>query len=131
MSTHATSKFEVKSWDEKTYDELDGRLKLTRSTVSFAYHGDLEGLGAMEYLMLYRDDGSAAVIGLERFSGKLGGKDGTFVLEHRGGYANGTATTEVAVIEGSATGALTSLRGQGTAISKQDGTTSFTLEYDL
>jgi hypothetical protein len=130
MTTHAKSTFEVKSWDESAYDEAEGQPKLTRAVVTFAYHGDLEGLGAMTYLMAYRADGSANVIGLERVSGKLGGKEGTFVLQHRGSYADGTARGELRVVEGSGTGALESLRGQGTTMAKQDGTASFELEYD-
>jgi uncharacterized protein DUF3224 len=131
MAAHAKSTFEVKSWDEKTYNEVDGRLKLTRSSVTFAYRGDLEGEGAMEYLMMYRDDGSAAVLGLERITGKLGDKQGTFVLEHHGGYAGGTATGQSSVIPGSSTGALEGLQGKGSTVAKQDGTTSFELDYDF
>jgi hypothetical protein len=131
MALHASSTFEVTGWDEKTYNEVDGRLKLTRSTVTFAYHGDLDGDGAMEYLMMYRDDESATVIGLERISGKLGGKEGTFVLEHHGGYADGTASGTATVVEGSGTGALAGLRGQGTSMAKKDGTTSLSLDYEF
>jgi len=131
MATHARSTFEVKGWDEKTANDVDGQLKLTRATVTFAYHGDLDGAGAMEYLMVYRDDASATVIGLERITGKLGGKEGTFVLEHHGGYAEGTASGTSTIVEGSGTGGLTGLRGQGTATAKQDGTTAFTLDYDF
>ncbi len=130
-STRATSTFEVKSWDEKTYNEVDGRLKLTRSTVAFAYHGDLEGESAIEYLMMYRDDGSATAIALERITGALNGKSGSFVLEHHGGYADGVATGDFTVVKGSGTGKLEGLRGKGTTIARKDGTTSFTLEYDL
>ena len=130
MTTHASCTFEVKSWDEQTVNEVDGRLKLTRATVSFAYTGDLEGTSAMEYLMQYGDGGSAKVLGLERVTGKLGGKEGTFVIEYHGGYADGTASGQLTVVEGSGTGALEGLRGQGSAVAKQDGTTSFKLDYD-
>jgi hypothetical protein len=131
MQNHATSSFEVKSWDEKTYNEVDGRLKLTRSTVTFGYHGDLEGEGAMEYLMTYRDEGSATVIGLERISGTIAGKSGTFVLEHHGDYANGTASGQRTIVRGSGTGALEGIHGHGTSTAKQSGETSLSLDYEL
>jgi hypothetical protein len=131
MSTHATSTFEVKNWDEQTCSEVDGRLKLTHADVAFRYSGDLEGDSAMHYLMVYRDDGSANAIGLERVTGRLGGKSGTFVLEHHGGYADGTASGEFDVVRGSATGELQDLRGHGTAVAQSDGKTSFTLDYDF
>ena len=70
------------------------------------------------------------MIGLERVTGKLGGQDGTFVLEYHGGYADGTASGQVSVVVGSGTGALARLRGQGTAVAKKDGTTSLNLDYD-
>jgi hypothetical protein len=43
MTIHATGSFEVKSWDEKPYSEIDGQPKLTHAEVVYAYHGDLEG----------------------------------------------------------------------------------------
>ena len=131
MATHAQATFEVKTWDENTYNEVDARLKLTRSSVVFAYRGDLEGESRMEYLMMYRDDGSATAIGLERITGRLGGKAGTFVLESHGGYADGTATGEINVVPGSGTGELEGLRGSGTAVAKKDGSTAFSLDYEL
>jgi hypothetical protein len=128
---HAKSTFTVKNWDEHPYDEVDGRLKLTRASVAFVYSGDLEGESAMEYLMLYRDDGSAEVIGLERIRGRLGGKSGTFVLESSGGYADNVATGELEVVSGSGTGELEGLRGHGISKAGKDGSTSLVLDYDF
>ena len=131
MTQHATSTFEVKRWDEHTLNDVDGQLKMTRASVAFAYHGGLEAESAMEYLMLYRSDSSATAIGLERISGRLDGKSGSFAVESRGGYEDGTATGEFTVIPGSGTGELANIRGHGKAVSGMDGTTSFTLDYDL
>jgi hypothetical protein len=131
MSTHATSTFEVKNWDEQTCSEVDGHVKLTRAEVAFSYTGDLEATSAMQYLMLYRDDGTASVIGLERVTGRLGGKAGTFVLQYTGGYAEGVASGDLEVVSGSATGELQGLRGRGKAVAQHEGETSFTLDYEL
>jgi hypothetical protein len=131
MSTHATSTFSVKSWDEQTCSEVDDHLKVTRAAVTFGYTGDLEGESAMQYLMLYRDDGSAAVIGLERVTGSLGGRSGSFVLKHNGGYADSTASGDFEVVDGSASGELVGLSGRGTATSHKDGRTEFTFDYEL
>src|SRR5689334_24265020 len=115
--TKAHSTFEVKQWNEETTSELDGdgRLKVTHATVEFAYSGDVEGQGAMQYLMLYREDGTAAVIGLERITGKLAGRNGSFVLQHHGGFADGVASGDFDVVEGSASGDLVGLKGKGKA----------------
>ena len=128
-TTQAHSTFEVKSWDEKTSSEADGHLKITHSVVTFAYSGDVEGEGAMQYLMLYRDDGTAAVIGMERITGRLAGRSGSFVLQHHGGFADGVASGSFEVVEGSASGELAGLRGSGKAIARKDGSTEFTLDY--
>jgi hypothetical protein len=37
MSTHAPATFEVKSWDEKPYDEMDGAPKLTRASITKSF----------------------------------------------------------------------------------------------
>jgi Protein of unknown function (DUF3224) len=131
MAKPAKSTFEVKNWDEKTVNEVDGRLKITRASVVFAYQGDLEGESTMEYVMAYRDDASATVIGVERITGRLGGKAGTFVVESRGGYADGTASGELSVVEGSGTGELAGIRGHGTSTATKDGKTAFELEYEI
>ena len=130
-ATRARSTFQVKSWDEQTSSEVDGHFKITHAKVAFTYTGDVEGEGAMQYLMLYREDQSAAVIGLERITGKLSGRSGSFVLSHRGGYANGVASGEFEVVDGSASGDLAGLRGHGTAVAQSDGNTEFTMEYEL
>ncbi len=53
MKTHATGSFEVKSWDEKPYSEIEGQPKHTRADVVYTYHGDFEGEGSIAYLMCY------------------------------------------------------------------------------
>jgi len=128
-SAHAT--FEVRNWDEKTVNEADGRLKITRASVVFAYSGDLVAESAMEYVMAYRDDASATVLGVERITARLGGKAGSFVLASSGGYADGAARGDLTVVEGSGTAELAGIRGHGTSLATKDGQTAFELEYDL
>lgn len=120
----------MKTWDEQPYNAPEG-VKLTHAAVTFAYSGDLEGESTMHYLMVYRDDSAPTVIGLEGVSGRLGGKAGTFVLEYDGAYADGVASGTLEVVAGSGTGELEGLRGKGKAVAGKDGSTEFTLDYDL
>jgi Protein of unknown function (DUF3224) len=131
MAKPAKATFEVKNWDEKTVNEVDGQRKITRASVVFAYQGDLVAESAMEYLMAYRDDGSATVVGIERITGRLGGKNGTFAVESRGGYADGTFKGDLTVVEGSGTGDLAGLQGHGTSMANKAGKTAFELEYAI
>src|SRR5512134_3805730 len=111
MKKSAKARFAIKSWDEKPYSEGQDRPRLTRASVIKTFSGDIEGEGQVEYLMMYRGDGSATFVGLERVVGRLGGKSGTFVLQRFGIFENGQAKESYSVVDGSATGELVGLRG--------------------
>jgi len=131
MSKRATATFEIKGWDEKPYDEMEGGPKLARARVSKVFHGDLEGNSALEVLLVYRQDGTASFIGLERVAGSLLGRPGTFVLKHEGTFENGTATAVCSVVPASATGALKGLRGQGSFAAGHAQSYPFSLDFEL
>ena len=97
MSTHATAVFEIKTWDEKPYQEIEGGSKLTRASVTKTYRGNITGDATSESLMFYRADGSAVFAGLERIVGSIGGRAGSFVLQVSGPYRDGTATCDCTV----------------------------------
>jgi rifampin ADP-ribosylating transferase len=65
--------------------------------------------------MMYRIDGTAAFVGLERVVGRIGDKSGSFVLQRTGAFEGGQAKESYAVIPGSATGDLRGLTGVGTS----------------
>ena len=48
---HATSTFKIEGWDEKPFAELEGGGKLTQASVQQALSGDIDGEGAVEWLM--------------------------------------------------------------------------------
>ena len=131
MTKTANARFALQHWDEKPYGEGEGLPKLTRANVGKTITGDLEGEGQVEYLMMYRSDGSATFVGLERFVGRLGGKTGTFVLQRSGVFEGGQAKETYSVIPGSATGELLGLRGEGRTALGHGTDHPFTLDYDL
>lgn len=130
MSTFANATFTVESWDEKPIHEAEGTTKLTRVSAVVSYRGDLEGEGRVEYLMSYRQDGSATFLGMERFSGGLAGYEGSFVLQHLGTFAEGTAKSSFSVVPGSGSGKLEKLRGHGEYASTGCDT-PITFQYDI
>jgi hypothetical protein len=91
MNNVANSRFTIKNWDEKPYDEGQDLPRLTRATVTRTFAGDIAGEGHVEYLMMYRSDGSASFVGLERSVGHVAGKAGSFVLQRTGVFENGVA----------------------------------------
>ena len=131
MKKTANARFAIKSWDEKPYSEGQDLPRLTRATVTKTLTGDIEGEGQVEYLMMYRGDGSATFIGLERVSGRIDGKAGTFVLQRTGVFESGQAKESYSVVPGSATGELRGLRGDGSSAVGHGADHPFTLEYDL
>jgi hypothetical protein len=131
MSTQAKGTFHVETWDEKPYQEIGGGVKLTRASVAQTFAGDVEGKGSVEYLMAYREDGTATFVGLQRIEGKVGGRSGSFVLQLAGTFEGGVAKAGWFVVTGAGTGDLRSLRGGGgfEAPHGPDGTV--TLDYDF
>lgn len=136
-SSHAAGTIETKSWDEKTWEgqpwnEVSG-AKLTRASVTAAFQGDIEGESRQEWLMSYRSDVSADFVGLERVTGQIGGRTGSFVLQHNGTYENGKLQSTCLVVPGSGTGDLHRLRGQGsyTFEGQHGDPTRYTLDFDF
>jgi hypothetical protein len=105
---------EVSSWQEDELRAYDEGGKLTRASVGYRVLGDVDGDSVEDMVMYYRPDGTAHVVGLWRLTGTVAGRSGSVVFESTGGYDGTVATSEVQVVPGSGTGALTNLRGSGT-----------------
>ena len=131
MKKSANARFAIKSWDEKPYGEGPDLPKLTRAAVTKTFTGDIEGEGQVEYLMMYRSDGSATFVGLERVVGRIAGKAGSFVLQRTGMFEGGLAKESYSVIPGSGTGELRGLRGEGTSAVGHGNEHPITLNYEL
>jgi hypothetical protein len=131
MMKTANARFAIKTWDEKPYREEPGMPKLTRASVAKTFTGDVEGEGVVEYLMMYRADGSASFVGLEVVTGRVGGRAGSFVLQRTGVFEGGLAKESYSVVPGSATGALSGLTGHGSSALGHGAEHPFTLSYEL
>ena len=131
MKQTASARFAIKSWDEKPYSEGQDLPKLTRASVAKTYSGDIDGEAHVEYLMMYRSDGSATFVGIERVIGRVAGKAGSFVLQRTGVFEGGLAKEVYSVIPGSATGELKGLKGEGTSAVGHGMEHPFSLTYEF
>ena len=131
MTHTANARFAIKTWDEKPYSEGQDLPKLTRASVMKTYAGDITGEGFVEYLMMYKSDGSATFVGLERVVGGIAGKTGSFVLQRTGVFEGGQAKESYFVIPGSATGELHGLLGEGRSAVGHGLEHPFALHYEL
>jgi Protein of unknown function (DUF3224) len=91
-----------------------GATPLGRLVLRKTFHGDMAGSGHGEMLTAVTPvEGSAAYVALERFSGTVHGRDGSFVLQHQGtmSAARGQQLT-ITVVPDSGSGALTGIEGR-------------------
>ena len=110
MVTHASGSFDVKLNPQPADDSALGRL-----TIDKTFRGDLEGTSKGQMLAASTDvPGSAGYVALERVTGTLHGRSGTFVLQHTGTMTRGDAELSVTVVPDSGTGQLTGLTGRMT-----------------
>ena len=127
----ASGTFTIKGWDEQPWAELEGAPKLTHARVTTAYGGDLEAEGTSGLLMVYDAD-DAGYTGYERMVGSLDDRSGSFVLRVTGGFQDGAARTTWTVAEGTGTGDLAGLQGEGGYLARQgDPEVAYELRWSL
>lgn len=108
MAGQVSGRFDVSLAPQTQADDVpNGRMTLRKT-----FHGELAGTSVGEMLTSSdAKDGSGAYVALERFSGQLGGRSGSFYLVHRGIMDRGRADLSIIVVPGSGTGALEGLTG--------------------
>ena len=112
VRARAVAKVTVQSSGAKPYDETAGPA-LMEIRISETFTGDIDGESTVRALQVLRDDRSASFVSMQRFRGKLGGRQGTFVLQGSEIVENGKLNAEWFVVPGSGTGDLSRLRGEG------------------
>ena len=123
MTTRASGTFEVKLTSLATDDTL-GRMSIDKQL-----HGDLEGTSKGEMLTAGTSiKSSAGYVAIERVSGTLNGRRGTFVLQHSGTMTRGVPQLTITVVPDSGTGRLVGLAGT-MMIKIADGKHSYEFEY--
>ena len=120
------STFDVTGWDESPVD--DTQPKITQTSVTKSFAGDLEGSSQMNYVMVYDDDGSAGLVALERIDATIGDRSGCILLRHVGQFADGAATADIEVLPEFGTGDFAGVSGTGTMRADPSGTMSLDLD---
>lgn len=102
-----------------------------RMALSKRFEGDLAGTGQGEMLTaLTPVKGSAGYVAIERVTGTLHGRSGSFVFQHAGMMNQGAQELSIRVVPGSGTGALAGIEGTFT-LSVVDGKHLYQFEYRL
>lgn len=130
MTNHASGPFEVKLAPQGEEDKVEG-VTLGRMSLDKQYHGGLEAGSKGQMLTAGTGvKGSAGYVAIERVSGTLAGRSGSFVLLHSGTMAQGAFEQSIAVVPDSGTGQLVGLTGKMT-VTITGGKHFYDFEYTL
>jgi hypothetical protein len=130
VTMHASGTFDVKLTPQAAEDGADAGLG--RMSIDKQFHGDLEGTskGVMLSSAATVVKGSGGYVAMERVTGTLKGRAGSFVLQHSGTMTRGTPQLSVTVVPDSGTDQLEGITGTFT-IKIDQGKHSYEFEYTL
>jgi hypothetical protein len=111
--TRANAVITAHKYEPAAYDQPAEGLVLTRIHVEESFSGDITAAGVVEFLQAARADGSASFVGIERVTGTVAGRAGTFLLQDQGTVDGSVVNGDWFVVPGSGTAGLTGLRGEG------------------
>jgi predicted flavoprotein YhiN len=130
MSQRVTGPFEVKVTPQKPDTQIARAANLGRLTIDKRFHGELEAISKGEMLATQTEvKGSAAYVALERVTGTLKGRSGSFVLQHSATMNRGKPASSVTVVPDSGTGELKGLTGKMNIIVAPDGAHSYEFDF--
>jgi Protein of unknown function (DUF3224) len=132
---HAKGSFEIKMTPAEPTD-FEKANDITRFTSDKTWHGDFEGVSQGEMITgSTGSTGSLAYVAIERMTGKLNGRQGSFTFSHRASMMKGDSTSagdlSVLVVPNSGTGELTGLTGSLNIQIDASGKHTWTFDYYL
>lgn len=130
MQESASGTFDVKINPLPAYNSTEG-AKLGRMAIDKHFQGDLQATSQGEMLSAMGDmPGSAGYVAIERVSGMLSGRSGSFILQHDATMTRGQPRLNIIVVPDSGSGDLTGLDGRMT-ITITEGKHHYRFDYSL
>jgi uncharacterized protein DUF3224 len=126
---NASAPFTNDRYDEEPYGGAGG-IQLERVHISRTFTGDLEGSSTAE-ILIARSEGGGGYTGHDLVTGSLGGKTGSFVIQHGGIMGPRGISNSGTIVPGSGTGELEGISGEGTLLADDEGNHTLTLDYEL
>lgn len=133
MNKHAAGPFDVKLNPESLAleDDKDGAAR-GRMSIDKQYHGDLEAASKGEMLTaMTGTQGSAGYVAIEKVTGALDGRSGTFALQHNATMTRGEPYLNIIVVPDSGTGELAGLSGSMKIVIAEGGKHFYEFDYAL
>jgi len=133
MTQLAKGPFEVKLNPQPLALEDDGEgAARGRMSLDKRFHGDLDATSKGEMLTaMSGTQGSAGYVAIEKVTGTLDGRAGTFALQHSATMTRGAPDLRIIVVPDSGTGALAGLAGTMKIVIAEGGKHFYELEYSL
>jgi len=129
MTTRASGTFEVRLSPQ--VDGEAGGACVGRMLIDKRFAGDLEATSRGQMLAVRTPaEGSAGYVAVELVTGKLGGRAGSFVLQHAGTMTRGAQQLSITVVPDSGAGELEGLAGR-MEIDFSGGGHSYHFDYTL
>jgi Protein of unknown function (DUF3224) len=108
-----------------------GSMRLTRASGEQSFSGGIDGTGHVDWLFCFRPDRTAELVGLQRIDGTLDGRHGTVVLTATGAHNGTTSAGRWTIVEGSGSGDLEGIVGEGEWSAGPGPQARFRLRYEL
>ena len=126
----AKGTFEVKLSPLDTYNQA-ADAKIGRMSIDKTFAGDLVATSQGEMLSGGSPaQGSAGYVAIERVTGALQGRSGSFLLQHSGTMTPASQKLTITVVPGSGTGELEGIGG-AMSIEIEDGKHRYDFEYTI
>jgi hypothetical protein len=129
MTTHASGSFDVTITPQP--QDAGASAAIARLTIDKQFHGDIEAHSQGQMLAAGTAiEDSAGYVAIEKATGTLHGRNGSFILQHNGTMARGAGKLTITVVPDSGTGELVGLTGE-MSITIVDGKHLYEFDYTL
>jgi len=119
------------TFDVKMAPQADDTADVGRMTLDKTFHGDLEASSIGQMIAVRTPtEGSAGYVAMERVTGTLDGKKGSFALQHFGTMNRGKQHLRIEIVPDSGTDGLAGISGTLDIIIEK-GAHSYVLDYTL
>jgi hypothetical protein len=132
MTKHAAGSFDVKGTPQKPDNKEAEAANFGRRSLDKQFHGDLDATSKGEMIGAMSEvKGSGGYVAMERVTGTLDGRTGTFILQHSGTMTRGAQQLSITVVPDSGTAGLADISGSMTIIIKEGGKHFYEFDYQL
>jgi len=128
MKQHASGPFDVKLGALEPYNQDEG-AGIARRSLDKRFHGDLDATSRGEMLSVGTARDNGGYVAIERVTGTLHGRSGSFALQHNATMTRGVPYLNIMVVPGTGSGELSGLSGSMKIDIAPGGAHSYTFDY--